>query len=277
MTYPAVAPRAVSLYWRMRFIGILVSILFVISCATSPLGRSQLRFYSDRDMKAMGEAAFNQMRTQVATTNSVQESAYVDCVARAITQTLGTGEMDWEIVVFNDPQVNAFALPGGKIGVYSGLLEVAENQSQLAAVIGHEIAHVQADHANERVSTSTLAQVGMQVVSTISGSPGPQRDRALAALGLGVQVGVLLPFSRTQEQEADLIGLDLMARAGFDPRESVTLWQNMARSAGKAPPEFLSTHPSSSTRIQDLRGRMPVALSLYNEAVANNRRPNCRR
>ena len=226
-------------------------------------------------MHAMGEAVFTEMRQNVPATDSTDINQYVDCVAFAITENLNGDATRWEVVVFDDPQVNAFALPGGKIGVYTGLLEVAETQDQLAAVIGHEIGHVQAGHANERLSTSALTQVGMQVVASVSGSPSPQRDRTLAALGLGVQVGVLLPFSRTQEQEADLIGLDLMARGGFDPRESVTLWQNMARQSEQAPPEFLSTHPSSGSRIQALQARMPAAVSIYDDAVVKRgRRPD---
>jgi predicted Zn-dependent protease len=245
------------------------------ACATSPLGRSQVVLYSEQEMRAMGEAAFAEMRREVAETESLQLRDYVNCVASAITSNLGDGTEIWEVVVFDDESVNAFALPGGKIGVYTGLLDVAESQDQLATVIGHEVGHVQARHANERVSTNTLAEVGTQVVATISGSAGPQRDRALAALGLGVQVGVLLPFGRSQEQEADLIGLDLMAQAGFDPEASITLWQNMASRAETAPPELLSTHPASGTRIEALQERMPLALQYYSDAVRQSLRPEC--
>lgn len=265
--------------WTLRCpqgLGLLaLTFILLTACATSPLGRTQLRLFSEQEMRTMGEAAFMEMRQGVPATEIAQTSEYVECVTFAIIETLRQDTVNWEVVVFDDPQVNAFALPGGKIGVYSGLLKVANTQDQLAAVIAHEIGHVQAAHSNERLSTSALTQVGMQVATVISGSPSPQRDRAMAALGLGVQVGVLLPFSRTQEQEADLIGLDLMARAGFDPRESVTLWQNMARQSKSAPPELLSTHPSSNSRIQALQARMPAALSLYNEAVASGRRPDC--
>lgn len=247
------------------------------ACATSPLGRSQVKLYSEADMARMGEAAFAQMRKQTPEESTAQTNTYVSCVARAITSTLRGDATAWEVVVFKDDQVNAFALPGGKIGIYTGLLKVAETPDQLAAVIGHEIAHVRAEHANERMSTSALTNVGLQVAGAIAGSPSPQRDRALAALGLGVQVGVLLPFGRTQEEEADLIGLDVMADAGFDPRESVELWRNMARESGPKPPEFLSTHPSSDTRIAGLQARMPSAIERYERARAAGRRPDCRR
>ncbi len=261
-----------------RFLGkpLLICLgLLLSACATSPLGRSQLQLFSEQEMQAMGGAAFAEMRHDAPVTDSVPLDDYVHCVAAAITKTLPQGGTAWEVVVFDDDQANAFALPGGKIGVYAGLLEVADNQDQLAAVIGHEIGHVQAHHANERVSTSALTQVGMQVISTISGSASPQRDRAMAALGLGVQVGVLLPFSRTQETEADLIGLDLMARAGFNPEASVTLWQNMARQSSGAPPELLSTHPASQTRIANLQAHMPQALVAYHEAREQGRVPAC--
>jgi predicted Zn-dependent protease len=178
----------------------------------------------------------------------------------------------WEVQVFADDDANAFALPGGKIGVYTGLLKVARTQDQLAAVIGHEVAHVLSRHANERVSTAYTAEAALTAVGT-SGIVSPQ---LMGLMGLGAQVGVLLPFSRTQESEADILGLDLMARAGFDPRQSIALWQNMnASRKGGAPPEFMSTHPSDATRMSKLNARMPHAMSLYQAAQAGGRRPRC--
>jgi predicted Zn-dependent protease len=144
--------------------------------------------------------------------------------------------------------------------------------------MGHELAHVIAQHGNERVSDQLAAQAGLTIAAIALGtSEVSENNRALilAGLGLGVQYGVILPFSRTHESEADLIGLDLMAASGFNPRESVKLWENMSKSGGQVP-EFLSTHPSSSTRIKDLNARMPRALDTYNKAQANNRKPDCR-
>lgn len=255
---------------------VLLAALLAAACATSPLGRTQVQLYSEADMRRMGEAAFAEMRRELPATRSEALQAYVLCVARPITAVSPSPQERWEIVVFDDEQVNAFALPGGKIGVYEGMLAVAENQHQLAAVIAHEVGHVIAGHANERLSASTLTDVGLQVASIIAGGPSVQRDRAFAALGLGLQVGVLLPFSRTQEEEADLVGLDLMAEAGFDPRAAVALWQNMARRPdGRPPPEFLSTHPSSERRIEALRARMPQAIARYEQARAAGRVPAC--
>jgi predicted Zn-dependent protease len=181
----------------------------------------------------------------------------------------------WELVVFDDPQVNAFALPGGKIGVYTGLINLAENQHQLAAVIGHEIGHVIAEHGNERMSSSALIGAGMEVTNQLLESNQiASSGLIMAGLGLGVQVGVQLPFSRTHESEADLIGLELMAKAGFNPQQSVNLWQNMAKASGdKRQPEFLSTHPLPSTRIDNLSQNMPAALNLYRAAP---NKPNCK-
>ncbi len=177
--------------------------------------------------------------------------------------------------MFDDEQVNAFALPGGKIGVYTGLLNVAQNQHQLATVIGHEVAHVIADHGNERMSQSTLINMGSQAVGQVlAANEVPQTGAIMAAIGLGAQVGVQLPFSRTHESEADLLGLELMAKSGFDPRQSVNLWQNMAAaSEGPRPPELLSTHPSPDSRIQSLQANMRPAMAAYEKA---NYRPDCR-
>ncbi|MEW6273149.1 MAG: M48 family metallopeptidase [Thermodesulfobacteriota bacterium] len=241
------------------------------SCATSPLGRKQLRLLSGEQVAGMGATAFQEIKQQTPQASDAATTRYVRCVADAIAaQASGPGApAQWEVVVFAEDEANAFALPGGKIGVYTGIVEVAKNQDQLATVIGHEVAHVLAQHANERVSQQVVAGALMEVA-------GQALDpRLAAALGVGAQVGVLLPFSRTQESEADLLGLDLMASAGFDPRQSVPFWQNMEKAGGAGAPEFLSTHPSGTTRMRDLNERIPQSLQLYEQAVAAGRRPRC--
>jgi predicted Zn-dependent protease len=255
----------------------LAGILWVTACTTSPLGRTQLRLFPESEMAAMGVAAYGKMQAELAPSTDAAVNATVGCVVRGVVDVLPEPERRyaWEVTVFQDPSANAFALPGAKIGVHTGLLEVARNQHQLAAVIGHEVAHVIAGHANERMSTAFATQTGLQLVEVIAGASSPAQRQTLALLGLGAQVGILLPFSRTQEREADLIGQDLMARAGFDPRESVTLWQNMDRAGGARPPAFLSTHPSSASRMQELQARMPQALELYEASRAQGRRPRC--
>jgi predicted Zn-dependent protease len=253
---------------------VLCLLVLLTACATSPLGRKTLRFFPESEMAQMGAAAFQETKQKTPESKDSQQSRYVSCVANTITRELSGGSAAWEVVVFNDKDANAFALPGGKIGVYTGLLAVAKNQDQLATVIGHEIAHVIAQHANERVSTAFAAEAGLNVVDAIYGGTSAGRN-AMALLGLGTQVGVLMPFGRAQESEADLLGLDFMARVGFDPRQSVALWQNMAQTGGGAPPEFISTHPSHATRIEDLQKRMPEALKLYDAARVAGKKPKC--
>ena len=193
----------------------LIVLAFLSACATSPLGRRQLRLFPASEVNAMGVAAFAKLKKETPAAKSGKVNRYVRCVVNAITAALpGTGGPgSWEVVVFQDDAVNAFALPGGKIGVYTGLLKVAQNQHQLAAVLGHEVAHVLANHSNERVSTAYATQTGVQQMAKIfSGASAATQERALAVLGVGAQFGVALPFGRTQESEADIIGIDLMAR-----------------------------------------------------------------
>lgn len=245
--------------------------LLLAACATSPLGRSQLALVSGQQLNAMGMQAFQAKKQATPVENNPAVNHYVTCVAQAL---LGAQIANWEVVVFNDPTPNAFALPGGKIGVHNGLLRVAQNQHQLAAVIGHEIAHVRANHANERVSQELAAQQGMNMLSAISS--GSQASQALLGLvGLGAKYGVLMPYNRLQESEADLVGLDFMAQAGFDPAQSIELWHNMAKASAGQPVEFLSTHPSHGTRIQDLQNRLPKAAALQQQALAAGRQPHC--
>ena len=187
----------------------------------------------------------------------------------------------WEVLVFESAEVNAFALPGRKIGVYEGLLRVAANQNQLAAVIGHEVGHVLARHGNERISQATLAQMSQAAVAVAVQSAdmsSGEGQMVMAAFGMGAQYGVMLPFSRVHETEADTIGLTLMASAGFDPEQSVVLWRNMgAASSGQAPPEWASTHPANETRIANLQSQMAEAVAVFASARVAGRSPRCGR
>ena len=251
-------------------------VLVLTACATSPLGRSQLQLFSDDDLAQMGLAAYSDIQKKQPRDDSPAANAYVRCVAHAVTGALPGPAQTWEVTLFRDDSANAFALPGGKIGVNTGLLRVATSQDQLATVIGHEVAHVLARHSGERLSNQAVVETGLQAVQAISGATTPAKQQLMGLLGVGAQVGVLLPFSRAQESEADLLGLDLMARAGFDPRQSVVLWQNMERASGNGPPAFLSTHPSPEGRMQALQDRLPQALELYQQARAQGRKPSCR-
>jgi len=241
-----------------RTLSVAILLSAITACSTSPTGRNQLIMFSDQDMAQLGAQSFEQMKQQQKISTDNKTNAYVRCVTDSITRHVPpqSSFKNWEVVVFDSEQVNAFALPGGKIGVYTGLLKVAKNQDQLATVIGHEIAHVLADHSNERLSSSQLANAGLQLGSAVL-KDKEYHDSAMGALGLGVQYGVLLPYGRTQESEADIVGLELMAKSGFDPNQSVDLWKNMAKaSGGNQPPELLSTHPSHSTRIHDLEAKI---------------------
>lgn len=245
----------------------LLPVLAVVACATSPTGRSQLMLVSDQQMNEMGVAAFDDLKKKKPETKDSRAIAYVNCVARNVTSVM-PGGINWEVRVFEDKSVNAFALPGGKIGVFTGLLKVAQNQDQLATVIGHEVAHVIAGHSAERVSESMAAQLGGQVAQAATGVD-PQM------LGLAANVFFLMPHSRTQEAEADILGMDYMAKAGFDPHAAITLWQNMSKAGGDKPPELLSTHPSDQTRIAGLTKRLSNAMPLYEEARRQGRKPAC--
>jgi predicted Zn-dependent protease len=246
------------------------------ACATSPLGRSRLLLFPDAEIDRLGAASFARMKREMPLARDPVLEARVRCVAGALVSQLGRrGGGAWEVAAFRDPTPNAFALPGRKIGVNTGLFRVARNQDQLATVLGHEVAHVVAQHANERVSTAFAAQQGLALVQAISGDPTPEQSQLLALLGLGAQVGILLPYGRDQEREADLLGLDLLADAGFDPRESIALWENMAAVGELQPPEFLSTHPSYGTRMQELAQRMPEALARAERARRRGLRPAC--
>lgn len=246
------------------------------ACAVSPTGRQQLLLMNNQQMNTMGVQAFNQIKQTKPIDQDPRVNAYVQCVAGAITSQLGGGQRPWEVRVFQDKSANAFALPGGKIGVNTGLFKVARTPDQLAAVIGHEVGHVMANHSNERASQDLMVQGGLAAADAFYGGKlGANRNAVMQALGLGAEYGILMPYGRTQESEADLIGLDLMAKAGFDPRQSLQLWQNMAASGGGQPPEFLSTHPSYDTRMHDLQANMGRAMQLYQAAQAQGRRPNC--
>lgn len=252
---------------------ILLSIIFLTACATTPTGRTQLAFMPDQEVDAMGLQAFTDMKNKKPLSHDTYEMQFVQCVTDALTAQIGG---TWEVVVFEDKSLNAFALPGNKIGVHSGLVDLVDNQDQLAAVIGHEIGHVLARHSNERLSQKMGAQIGLSVIAAVAAPKTPMGQTALGLLGLGTQYGVIMPFSRLHESEADNIGVELMAKAGFNPAESITLWQKMAQaSQGAQPVEFLSTHPSHATRIEDLQAIMPKAVNLMQQAHAAGRQPGC--
>jgi len=196
------------------------------ACATSPTGRTQFIYMPDNQVDQMGLQAFDSMKSKNPISRNPRYSQFAQCVAYNLTQQTGG---QWEVVVFEDETLNAFALPGNKIGVHTGLINLVDNQDQLAAVIGHEIGHVLSRHSNERLSQETAVSTGLQMIQAVTQPQTALGQTALGLLGVGAQYGVILPYSRIHETEADTIGLDLMARAGFDPRQSINLWLKMDR------------------------------------------------
>jgi predicted Zn-dependent protease len=219
------------------------------------------------DLK-LGATAYGQVLKESRIVHDPQITDVVQRVGKRIATVADRPDYQWEFTVIDDPKtVNAFCLPGGKVAVYTGIFPVARDEAGLATVLGHEVAHALARHGAERMSQSELLQVGaagVAVAAGASGAGGATQQAVMAAYGLGSQVGVALPFSRSQESEADHIGLILMAKAGYDPDASVVLWQRMqSYSQGKNPPEWLSTHPAPATRVDDLRGWLSETRQYY--------------
>lgn len=258
---------------KIRLTLTLLVMIFLTACATTPTGRSQLAFMPDSELDAMGLQAFDNLKTEKTISRNNRNIQFVQCISDAITREVG-GE--WEVVVFDDNTLNAFALPGRKIGVHTGLINLVDNQDQLATVIGHEVGHVLAKHSNERMSQKLGTQMGLSLVTAVAAPQTAMGQAAISLLGVGTQYGIIMPFSRLHESEADIIGVELMAKAGFNPTESITLWKKMAQaSQGEQSAEFLSTHPSHATRIDDLQAHMPKALGLKQQANAAGKNPSC--
>jgi metalloendopeptidase OMA1, mitochondrial len=244
------------------------------ACATTPItGRSQLRLISEGEEANLGVTAFQQLRDdEVKKGRLLTERedpvahAMVKRISERVIAASGLGNAyKWDYMLLNAPQtVNAAAIAGGRIIVYTGILPVAQTDAGLATILGHEVGHVMAHHTAERYSQDQL----VNVAGAVAGASGGGNLATLAVLGLG-QVGFLLPYSRAQESEADYIGVLLMAKAGYDPRESVALWQRMSQGGGSRGPEYLSTHPNPDTRITQLQNWMPQAWQYYqNPALA---------
>ncbi|MDN5864470.1 MAG: M48 family metallopeptidase, partial [Gammaproteobacteria bacterium] len=212
-----------------------LGLLALGGCAATPT------LYSHQQMVQLGAQAYSRIKQQTPASHNAALNSYVQCVVSHLAAQ--TPRKDWDVTVFKSEEANAFALPGGKIGIYTGILKYANTQAELAAVVGHEMGHVLANHINERMSRATITQLGLQAVGAAIGGSGSEHQTVMALLGVGAKVGLMLPFSREQESQADLIGLRLMAKAGFDPRAAIQLWKDMSQAGGGRPPEFLSTPP----------------------------------
>src|SRR4029453_18018861 len=247
-----------------RSLVLLVLVIGVlVSWETVPItGRRQVNLISEQDEVKMGAQAYQEVTGKAKVSSEPVANAQVKRVAQRIIAVSDKPDLPWEVKVIEEAQANAFALPGGKIAVYTGILPITKDDAGLAAVIGHEVGHVIARHSAERVSQQMVAQgLGGALVSGVLGTD-PQTSAQVA--GLFAQ-GLLLPWGRSQESEADHIGLILMAKAGYDPKAARDLWVRMAEAAkGQSrPPEFLSTHPSEETRIRQIEGWLPEAQKYY--------------
>ena len=232
-------------------------------------GRKSHVALSSEQEAALGLQSYQEVLSQAQTIETGPELDMVRRVVSRLAPATGQAGADfqWQVALIQNPQVNAFCLPGGKVVVYTGILPVAESEAALATVLGHEMAHATSRHGSQRVLEQNLAQTAMTGVAMSLSDMDYDKQRAImGALGAGAQYGVLMPFSRKHESEADEIGLIYMARAGYNPRESISFWKRMEHTGGSQPPEFLSSHPSHGTRIQQLEAEMPKAIEEYNKS-----------
>jgi predicted Zn-dependent protease len=258
----------------------LVCALTACATTTSPTGRTQqVGAVSQQELDQLGAKAFAEAKAKMPQSTDARQTAYVRCVVGALVRELPPQwqQGGWETAVFVNPEPNAFALPGGKVGVQTGIFNVARNQDELAAVLGHEIGHVVARHHEERITRQMETQAGLSLISALLGSRYGQgaADMTSQFGGMAAQGLFVLPMSRTQESEADVVGQQIMAKAGFDPREAVNLWQNMIAAGGSRPPVWLSTHPDPQSRMGELRNRATGLLPVYQQAQAAGKRPRC--
>jgi predicted Zn-dependent protease len=263
----------------IRRLAAAAAVTTVVGCATNPYTqRSQLMLVSLSEEADLGNRAYQAILKDRSKYHPTENAAQVEVVERVAVHIIAAAmrskyaetakKFDWRLTVFDDDKTrNAFALPGGKIAVYTGIFPVAKNEAGLAAILGHEVVHALARHSAERMSQGVVQELGARAADAglqIVGLGPILSPVAAGALGIGLQVGVLMPYSRTHELEADYIGLLLAAQAGYDPREAVHLWERMAQlEKGKPPSPYLSTHPSHDTRVEQMQAWMPEALALY--------------
>jgi predicted Zn-dependent protease len=268
---------------------LILSLAIASLCVSSgsQARKDWLYLVSDSQMNQMGAEAFDKLKSSSKLANDPKRLAQIQCIVNALVTEIPNvtpkgsrtvANLNWEVQIFDDPNPNAFALPGGKVGVNNSMFEVAKTQGQMAAVIGHEIAHVVSKHSNARISDEMLAGATLNVLGAVGGrNSSPEKTkRWMSLLGVGAQVGVLLPNTRKQESEADVIGQAFMTRAGFDPNQAPELWQNMiTASKGGRVPQILSTHPDPENRIKELQARIPELTPFYQEAQRNGKKPKC--
>lgn len=258
-------------FWTFIIVGILFQ-----ACQTVPLtGRKKLSLVSDSDVQAMSFQQYKQVIDESQLSTNKEQTQMVKRVGVNIQHAVekylkanGHAEVlqgfDWEFNLIESNQVNAWCMPGGKVAFYTGILPICQDETGIAVVMGHEVAHAIAGHGAERMSQQAAAQFGQQALAIATASESPEAQALyMSAFGIGAQYGALLPFSRKHESEADEMGLIFMAMAGYDPREAPEFWKRMSAGGGQKPPEFMSTHPADDRRVKDLQAQLPKALEYY--------------
>lgn len=259
--------------------------LFLGACATVPgTGRSQLSLVGDSELNAMAATQYSEMIQKGPLSTNQRDTAMVKRVGAKVSaaaeeylkehgRAAEIPSYNWEFNLIQSDDVNAFCMPGGKVAFYTGILPYTKDETGVAVIMGHEIAHAIAHHSRERASQQMVAQVGGSLLSIglgMGGADSLTSEMAMTAYGLGSEVGVMLPFSRSHESEADRIGLSLMAMAGYDPAAAAGFWERMAADGKKSGPAFLSTHPSDQTRIDDINKFLPEAEARYKKGGGSN-------
>lgn len=263
---------------KKKLLKLAIALMLAVSssCSTVPLtGRKQLALVSSSEIMALSQQSYQQVLNEGRLSNNQQYVNQVQTVGSRIARAVeiymrelneadNVQGFNWEFHVLAEDVVNAWCMPGGKVAFYEGIMPICENETGIAVVMGHEIAHAVAQHGRERMSQGLAAQFGGAALSVaLQEKPQATQQLAMAAFGLGTQVGVLLPYAREQESEADRLGLMFMAKAGYDPRAAIPFWNRMQAEGGAQPPEFLSTHPHPDTRIKQLNRYMDEAYSVY--------------
>lgn len=262
---------------RCNILDLLYSALILLllaACARVPFtNRKQLNLIPQAEILSMSLQQYDEVKKTSKLSGNKEDIAMLNNVGERvawaaeefITEKKLKLTMDWEFILIEDDKVvNAWCMPGGKVAVYTGILPYSKTEAGLAAIIGHEVAHAIAQHGNERLSQGLLVQLGgLTLSSAINSKPEATRKLWLEAYGIGAQIGFILPYSRTHEYEADYIGLILMAKAGYDPHEAISLWERMRNAGGEKPPEFLSTHPADEKRIIEMKQNLQEAMKYY--------------
>jgi predicted Zn-dependent protease len=265
----------------------LILILFgIYSCSTVPVtGRRQLNLVSDQEILSLSLQEYNDYIKSAKKSTDKTATEIVTNVGRKIADAVEAyykymgmesllSAYSWEFNLIDDPQVNAFCMPGGKIVVYSGILPMTQNEAGLAVVVAHEVGHAIAKHANERMSQQMVAQYGAASLDALlSKSSSAVKTIGQTIFGVGAQYGVMLPYNRNQELEADHLGLIFMGIAGYNPEAAIPFWERMSQQ-GNAAPEFMSTHPSDQTRIQGIKSKLPEAMEYYTSIWGNSNNTN---